>query len=301
MKLLAFGEILWDIIHGEEHLGGAPFNFAAHSTQCGNEAYIVSRLGTDRLGLKAFQMCIRAGVNAQLIQWDDQFPTGVVDVTLKDGQPDYVIRQNAAYDFIEFDEKTRNVNAYDFDVFYFGSLAQRNSVSFNTLHSILKTLVVKYIFYDVNLRKTANHINTVRNSVSVCNVLKLNTDEASVISEMLCGRALAYEQFCNTLSELHPNLQTIIITAAENGCYVFHRKILQHIPGIPVKIEDAIGAGDAFSAVFMKVYSETQDCLLSGRIANEVGAYVASKRGAIPQYSQRIKRLLAQTFLRSME
>jgi fructokinase len=31
MKVLAFGEILWDIIEKEEHLGGAPFNFIAHT------------------------------------------------------------------------------------------------------------------------------------------------------------------------------------------------------------------------------------------------------------------------------
>jgi fructokinase len=28
--VVSFGEILWDVIEGVPHLGGAPFNFAAH-------------------------------------------------------------------------------------------------------------------------------------------------------------------------------------------------------------------------------------------------------------------------------
>ena len=29
--IVAFGEILWDVIDGVPHLGGAPFNFAARA------------------------------------------------------------------------------------------------------------------------------------------------------------------------------------------------------------------------------------------------------------------------------
>jgi fructokinase len=62
MRVLAFGEILWDIIEGNEHLGGAPFNFAAHVAQCGNNAFIASRLGSDPLGRRAFNRSQEHGV-----------------------------------------------------------------------------------------------------------------------------------------------------------------------------------------------------------------------------------------------
>jgi len=47
MKILSFGEVLWDIIGEEAHLGGAPLNFAAHSVLCGGQSSMLSRLGID--------------------------------------------------------------------------------------------------------------------------------------------------------------------------------------------------------------------------------------------------------------
>lgn len=292
MKILAFGEILWDIIEGEEHLGGAPFNFAAHSARCGNDAFIVSRLGMDPLGRKAFELCVRHGVISELIQWDDEHPTGAVDVTLTNGQPDYFIRENAAYDFIDTNAAVNGLQKRSFDLFYFGSLAQRNNVSFATLHAMLKMLDVRWVFYDVNLRKSCDPVNMVRNSLGACNVFKLNTDEAPVISNVVCGKSLTHEHLCSTLKELYPNLEIVVITAAENGCYVFDGKNFQHIPGVAVKVKDAIGAGDAFSAGFMHIYSKTGDPLIAGKLANRLGAYVATKRGAVPEYSKEIRELL---------
>ena len=44
--IIAFGEVLWDIIEGVPNLGGAPLNFAAHARRCGMDAAIVSAVGT---------------------------------------------------------------------------------------------------------------------------------------------------------------------------------------------------------------------------------------------------------------
>ena len=41
IDVLAFGEVLWDVIDGVPHLGGAPFNLAAHAAKCGLGAAIV--------------------------------------------------------------------------------------------------------------------------------------------------------------------------------------------------------------------------------------------------------------------
>jgi hypothetical protein len=38
--IIAFGEVLWDIIEGVPNLGGAPLNFAAHAHRCGMDAAI---------------------------------------------------------------------------------------------------------------------------------------------------------------------------------------------------------------------------------------------------------------------
>ena len=53
MKLIVFGEILWDVFGDEKKIGGAPFNFAAHCTKLGMDVDIVSAVGNDELGNRA--------------------------------------------------------------------------------------------------------------------------------------------------------------------------------------------------------------------------------------------------------
>ena len=116
MKVLAYGEILWDIINGEEHLGGAPFNFAAHSAKCGNESFIISRLGDDVRGVTAFNKCREYGVDNSQIQWDKEHPTGTVTVVLDHGQPDYTIHEGVAYDYIEMNDSITRLDRKVFDI-----------------------------------------------------------------------------------------------------------------------------------------------------------------------------------------
>ena len=40
MKIVAIGEVLWDILPGAEHMGGAPFNFAWHARNLGHDVLL---------------------------------------------------------------------------------------------------------------------------------------------------------------------------------------------------------------------------------------------------------------------
>jgi fructokinase len=295
MKVLSFGEILWDVIEGKEHIGGAPFNFAAHAAQCGNQSYIISRLGTDHRGIAAFNSCKDYRVSPNFIQWDEERPTGTVDVRLTDGQPDYVIHENVAYDFISTEHALSNLDDFKVDIFYFGSLAQRNEVSGNTIELLISRLQAKYVFYDVNLRKAGFTESIIRKSLAVSNVFKLNSDELPVLSEMLMKESLSMDEFIASLRKSYPNIKTIIVTAAEKGCYVFAGAGNgSHVAGVPVKVADAVGAGDAFSAAFMHMLAHHDNALLAAEVANKIGAFVASKNGPIPEYTDEIKTLLKQ-------
>jgi fructokinase len=289
MKVLAFGEILWDIIKDEEFVGGAPFNFAAHSAQCGNEAYIISRVGDDRLGAKAIDLCRTFQVKSQFVQIDPNHPTGVVDVVLAKGQPDYSIREDVAYDYIEA-KGVEDLDDQAFDVLYFGSLAQR-SRSASALDWILENHKFPFVFYDVNIRKSLDHGRILKRSLPRCNIVKMNTEEVSVVSAALNVQDVSDEDVCHKLVETYPNINVIIITAAEKGCFVFYGGHFYYIPGIPVVVEDAIGAGDAFSAAFMNEYFRTGDPVGAASVANRVGGFVASRRGPIPMYTEEIIRL----------
>lgn len=295
MKVLAFGEILWDIINGVAHLGGAPFNFVAHSAQCGNESYMISRLGKDALGQRAFDLSREYGVDPTFIQWDDVYPTGTVDVKLTNGQPDYFIRENVAYDHIRADEVAASLKGFQFDVFYFGSLSQRSPASSHALFTILSQNDFKHVFYDVNLRKNGFTEEVIRKSLAACSTFKLNTDEVRVISNILWGSDLSVDEFCASLKSIFPNIRLIVVTASEKGCYVFEDRLLT-VPGTLVEVCDAVGAGDAFSAAFMHVYASNGDAFEAAKTANKVGAFVATKQGAIPVYSPAISAMLKRNW-----
>ncbi len=53
MKILSFGEIIWDVYPDKAVLGGAPLNFAAHATVWGSETHLLSAVGGDSLGRRA--------------------------------------------------------------------------------------------------------------------------------------------------------------------------------------------------------------------------------------------------------
>lgn len=289
MRVLAFGEILWDLIDGTPYLGGAPFNFAAHFARCGNESFLVSRVGNDNLGWRALNDARDHGVNCTYVSMHRTAPTGTVDVFLRNGEPDYTITENVAFDEIQLDDR---ILTEKFDVLYFGTLAQRSSTSADTLRSIVDELPFDHIFFDVNLRKGGWTPRLLTESLGRCTILKLNSQEVSRVGEGVGSFTSSLESFCRVVIRRFENIRTIVVTDGSNGCYLFHDNIMQHSPGFQVETVDTIGAGDAFSAVFMHILATTGDVLRAGVAANRVGAFVASRRAAIPEYDNEIRELI---------
>ncbi len=291
MKVLAFGEILWDIIDDDAHLGGAPLNFAAHSVQCGGEAAILSRLGDDKFGTDALDRIDKLGLITDLIQTDDSKPTGTVPVKLVDGQPDYFITPDVAFDYIDYQSVKENLDG--FDVLYYGTLAQRGA-SGKALNAIHNNHNFKLKFYDVNLRKDCYNKEIIRLSMEHATVAKLNEEEVIEIGKILFGNALEPVDFIRCLLLEFGKLDHVILTAGGQGCFVYKDHTLYHVKSDPVHVVDAIGAGDSFSAAFMHTFFKTGDVIRSAQIGNKVGGFVASSSGAIPKYSNEIQNLLAK-------
>ena len=295
-RFLSFGEILWDIIDGKPYIGGAPFNVAAHLANCGADSYMLSRLGNDELGKQALIEIQKLGVKPSLIQWDGMHPTGTVDVFIDHGQPDYTIHENVAYDYISIDALPPKTELLNFDCLYFGTLAQRNAVSRATLHWILRELKFETVFYDVNLRKGIVSKELIVTSLRSSSIFKLNNEEVATISNLIFDKGLSVEEFARRIAEEF-NIDVIIITAAEKGCYVYHDRLLTFVPGQKVQLMDGVGAGDAFSAAFLFYFIQFRNVIKSAEIANKLGAFVASSRGAIPPYSDEIKTQLKKALL----
>jgi fructokinase len=278
--VVAFGEVLWDILPSCVVLGGAPFNFTYRVNSLGDTGLMVSRLGRDDLGRRAFDKVISLGLDARLLQWDDEAPTGTVQVSFDArNNPDYVIVPGVAYDRIAFTDGLAET-VEKADCLCFGTLAQRAAVSRATLKELLKRAAGALKLLDVNLRKECYDKHSVTFSLNEANALKLNGEEAHELGEMLGMRHDTIAAFCEAVVEEY-GLRFCLATLGEQGAFGLSADGEKaYAPGYNVRLVDSLGSGDAFSAGF--VHTILQGCSLQEAVdfGNVLGAIVATQTGA---------------------
>jgi len=292
-KPLSYGAVLWDIIDGREHIGGAPFNVAAHMAKLGCSSSIITRIGKDGRGEKTLAMMKSLGVDTSFVQTDPGHDTGTAEVTLTGlGVPAFNLLENAAYEFIDVNNQViERIDKIKFDVLCFGTLEQKSPVSRNSLYRILESLQFKNVFYDVNIRLDFYPEEIIRKSFLHSTIVKLNEGEVKLISQLLYGRFLHEKEFVRRVTDEF-SVDIICITKGKEGCSVYSGNTAASYPEHVVKVVDTVGAGDAFSAAFLTHYQKSGDPLESARLGNIMGAYVASQHGAIPEYTEGIKKLM---------
>lgn len=282
MKVLSFGEIIWDVYPDKKCIGGAPLNFSAHVAKNGAESYLLSCVGQDDLGKQAKEYLAKFGVkNDFVFECDKQ--TGVCSVTLDEkGVPTYTIIQNVAYDNIPFEQKVCDNH---FDLLCFGSLALRGDNNKKTLQQLLKKGNFKKIYCDVNLRAPFFDKEGVDFCFKNCHIAKVSDNEFEFVSQQVLNeRYVNIQQFAKSLSQAYKNLEVVLLTCGDKGAYVYipQQDQIYFEPAKKVQVVSTVGAGDCFGAVFVTEYikgNDVQSCL---KKATEKSAYVVSKQDAIP-------------------
>lgn len=294
IRALTFGEALFDIIKGSAHLGGAPLNLAAHLAKLGAKPAVITAVGKDELGKILLARAEEMGVDTSYILVDEHRPTGTVTVELKDeGIPVFSINEGVAWDAISPDEKKFEALAREeWDVFCFGTLAQRSEENRKTLERLLLEIKAKNVFYDVNLRTGFYRKEWISFSLEHCTILKMNEEEAATISSMFFGTVHSFRTLCLLLSEKYPEMSVICITKGPEGAAVYHEGIYEEVAVTPVEVADTVGAGDAFSAGFLYTYLSGYGVSKAASIASILGTYVASKPGSVPEYSEELIKVM---------
>ncbi len=291
MQALSFGEILWDIIEAKEHIGGAPLNLASHLVQMGENAAMVSAVGSDERGRKALNRLRALGIDDSCVVTAKERDTGVVMVELDErGSPSYDIRENSAWDYIDpAPEQLEYLRRRSWDVFCFGTLAQRSEENRRSIERVIEAASPREVFFDVNLRLEYFSKEILSRSIDWASILKLNDEELPVVSRLLFDQVLPDERFCRRMME-ERQVHTVCITRGKEGATVYRGSERYHVPVLPVKVVDTVGAGDSFSAAFLHGLLKTGDVRGSLELAVLVGSYVASKSGAVPEYDENLKR-----------
>ena len=280
--IVGIGEALWDVLPEGKKIGGAPANFAYHVSQFGLESCAVSAVGDDLLGHE-----IRQNFEEKKLQTLIEtvpYPTGTVQVEIDQlGVPQYDIKENVAWDNIPFTPQLEAL-ARRTKAICFGSLAQRNVVSRNTIEQFIEAMPKTedtLIVFDVNLRQSFYNREILDHSMERCNVLKINDEELIAISRMLGYQGTDLQSKCWILLGRY-HLKMLILTCGINGSYVFTPGSMSFIATPKVTVADTVGAGDSFTGSFVA-------CILKGltvadahQKAVNVSAFVCTQHGAMP-------------------
>lgn len=285
MKILAFGEILFDVDvkKNEKKLGGAPMNFCSHLTKLGAEGYILSSVGKDALGEEALDFAKYFGVNQKYIILNEK-STGVCNVTYHGSEPDYDLSILGAYDNIcVTDEMIEEMKEENFDVCYFGTLAQREKPSKNSLDKVLKSVNFKKVFCDLNLRQTYYSDEVLSFSLEKTDILKINRDEFKFLEEK--GFASSVKDLCEKY-----NIEKVLLTLDKDGAelYDFKEDKTYVAGGVETEEVSSVGAGDSMCACFLYNYLNGVDLQTCLERANTMGAFVVSRKEAIPDYTEKL-------------
>ena len=242
---LVVGEVLYDEMpDGARVLGGAPFNVAWHLEAFGLRPLVITRVGADDSGDDVLAAMAAWGLETSGVQRDNDHRTGRVKVELEDGDPTFHILPEQAYDFLDRDEALQSMAGEDLRLVYHGSLISREEVSHATLDSIVQAADLP-VFVDVNLRDPWWNHGKVVAAVRRARWVKVNEAELGLLAggpDPATAEAFLSDH----------GLDTLIVTRGDRGALVVDSSGTAEV-GVPGKVEvvDTVGAGDAFSSVFI--------------------------------------------------
>lgn len=287
-QITLFGEVLFDCFNHqqkqEQVLGGAPFNICWHLQALGDNPIFISRVGKDVLGEKIIQQARNWGIAVENIQLDERHPTGQVQVTFIGDEPHYDIKINSAYDFIN---QSEIILPKPKGILYHGSLALRSDYAKQQFQKLIKSNDWD-IFLDVNLRAPWWDKPSLIQWIKQAKWVKLNIDELRELGFQQSNLETAIKAFQTEFG----NEQVIVTQGADGVTVLTLDGFFKERPDKINQFIDAVGAGDAFTAVYMhgliKNWSIQQTLANAQRLASKI----IGIRGAIPNNKSFYQSLL---------
>jgi fructokinase len=280
--MIGLGEALWDVLPSGKVLGGAPANFAYMANVLGNQGIVASRVGNDAWGHEALRVMRELGLSTTYVQLDDQHETGTAMVSIDGaGQPTFTISESVAWDFLQWSAVWEELAARA-DVVCFGSLAQRSQISAATIECFLRSASKNALrICDVNLRQSFYTNGLLRKCFQHADIVKLNDQELPTVSSLLGLGSGSEETLAKRLLN-ECDLRLVCITRGARGSLLISPNQTVEHRGFTVKVADAVGAGDAFTACLAHHYVRGHVLEEISESANRFASWVATQTGATP-------------------
>ncbi len=280
-SVIGLGEILWDLLPTGKQMGGAPANFAFHAQSLGARSRVISRVGSDALGVELLRRLQTLGLPISDVQLDPAAPTGTVTVKLADdGQPAFTIHEGVAWDRLAV-AGSAVLAMGEADAVAFGTLAQRCEPSRATIHALLGSARPGALrILDLNLRQTYFSEDIIKMSLGLASVVKFNDGELPALAPMFHLRGTVREQLEQLAGQYQ--LKLVCLTRGAHGSLLYSEGKWADDPGAPVVVKDTVGAGDAFTAALAMGMLRGKSLEAINKHANEVARFVCSREGATP-------------------
>jgi len=284
MKILSFGDIIWDVYPDKACIGGALLNFSAHVAKSGAHSFLMSAVGEDKLGKDALEKLKKFGVDTKYVGVDKTHPTGQCRVTLDENAvPTFCLLDDVAYDNIVLPDNTLKEN---FDAIAFGSVPLRHEKNRDTLIQLINNKKAGKVYCDINLRAPFYTKETADFCLRNSNILKVSETELEYVTVELLGKnANGYNEALSLLTNAYKNLELVLLTCGEEGAYAYLTKENRSYfcPSKKVKVVSTVGAGDSFGAAFLVEFLSGKDIPYCLEVATERAAYVVSHIDAVPE------------------
>jgi len=284
LKVICYGEVLWDVFPTYKKIGGAPLNVCIRLQSFGVKASIISSIGDDENGKELLSNLVGMYPNLPIhsIQINTSYPTGQVKIIFDEkDRAEYTINYPVAWDKIkcsaDIKEEVKNS-----DILVFGSLVCRDDVSESTLLELIK--LAKFKVFDVNLRSPFYSIKLIEKLMQNVDFIKFNEEEIIEVAYSIGFKNKPLEEIIKYIIN-KTQAKIICVTRGGNGAILFMNDTFYYHKGYEVKVKNSVGAGDSFLAsIVFKIYSnESPEKALD--FACAVGALVACSSGANPVIS----------------
>ena len=289
--IAVFGESLVDDFITEQVVGGAPFNVARNLAAFGVATLMVTRIGEDKNGALVRREFERFGMTEAGLQIDALEATGRVVVERNDAGHRFIILPDQAYDYVAAAPALAALAASKPSVLYFGTMAQRHETSRATVRAMLEASKAQR-YLDLNVRDGQVTERCAFESLHLADIVKVNEEELKDLfkwythtqpgTKSVDSREMA--DACQALMRTF-NLQTLIVTLGERGAMVFEAEgtvTINQECHAPAHIVDTVGAGDAFSAVFLYGRAQGWPLPLTLARANAFAGAICGVAGAVP-------------------
>lgn len=292
--IAVFGEALVDDFFTEQVVGGAPFNVARNLAAFGVSTLMVTRIGQDAHGALVQREFARFGMSEAGLQIGADEATGRVVVERSDGGSGhrFIILPDQAYDYVAAAPALAALAQAQPEVLYFGTMAQRHATSRGTVRAMLaQSSAHRYL--DLNVREGQMTERCAFESLHLADIVKVNEDELQElftwyipgVAVTIIDSSADVQAACRALMHTFA-LHTLIVTLGERGAMVFEADgalTVNHECHAPAHIVDTVGAGDAFSSVFLHGRAQGWPLPLTLARANAFAGAICGIAGAVPQ------------------